>query len=159
MSDDALHLEVQRAVPEDDLANLPADESLHEWIARTLALAGHQGSCELTLRIVDEPEGRELNARWRDRDRATNVLSFPLDMPEHVDIPYLGDLVICAPVVAREALEQGKALTAHWAHLCVHGTLHLLGHDHEQAEEADIMEALEVQILAVLGYPDPYADV
>ncbi|MFP4154528.1 MAG: rRNA maturation RNase YbeY [Halothiobacillaceae bacterium] len=149
-----LQLEVQWALPK--TADMPADEDLARWVSATLEAVQHQGPAELTLRIVDEVEGRALNAQWRDRDRATNVLSFPLELPAHAGIPYLGDLVICAPVVAGEAAEQGKSLQAHWAHLCVHGTLHLLGHDHEQPGEAGQMEALEVQILAALGYPDPY---
>lgn len=113
------------------------------------------------MRIVDADEGRELNRRFRDRDYATNVLSFPDDAPAELlgaDEPRpLGDLVLCAPVVAEEAAGQGKSPAAHWAHLIVHGTLHLLGHDHEAPEEAAAMERLETEILVAGGLPDPWA--
>ena len=112
------------------------------------------------MRIVEADEARELNRRYRDRDRPTNVLSFAadhsLDLPGDDAVP-LGDLVLCAPVVAREAGEQGKPEAHHWAHLLVHGTLHLLGYDHAVADEAADMEALEVATLAGRGLPDPYA--
>ncbi len=114
---------------------------------------------EMTIRLVDETEGRELNHTWRHKDYATNVLSFPADVPEDLlDIPLLGDLVICVPVVNREAQEQGKQCDAHWAHMVIHGCLHLLGFDHIDDDEAEEMEALERTLLAELGYPDPYAD-
>jgi len=129
---------------------------LRRWCE--LALRQRTADSELTIRLVDEPEGRELNRTWRHKDYATNVLSFPADVPEEfLDIPLLGDLVICAPVVAREADEQGKALNAHYAHLTVHGVLHLLGWDHEDDKEAEAMEQLEREILAELGIDDPYA--
>ncbi len=121
------------------------------------------GDSELTIRLVDEDEGRALNHRYRHRDYPTNVLSFPADIPEGpdgeplLDIPLLGDLVICVPVVIREALEQHKQPEAHWAHLVIHGCLHLLGHDHLDDDEAEEMENLERQLLAGLGYSDPYA--
>ncbi|MCL7461183.1 rRNA maturation RNase YbeY [Pseudomonas sp. NW5] len=135
--------------------DLPDHAQLLAWC--TLALRQRSAPSELTIRIVDEDEGRELNRTWRGKDYATNVLSFPADIPEGLlDIPLLGDLVICAPVVQREAAEQGKALTAHWAHLVIHGCLHLLGYDHLDDDEAEEMEGLERQLLAELGYPDPY---
>ena len=109
------------------------------------------------MRIVDEAEGRALNARWRGRDYATNVLSFPAELPPGVALPLLGDLVVCAPVVAREAAEQGKPEADHWAHLVIHGTLHLLGFDHESESDAVVMEGLERELLAGLGIGDPYA--
>ena len=105
---------------------------------------------------MDAKEGRALNRHYRGKDYATNVLSFPADLPEGVDLPLLGDLVICAPVVAKEAQDQGKPLAAHYAHLTVHGVLHLLGMDHEDEREAEAMEAIEREILADLGLPDPY---
>ena len=112
----------------------------------------------LAVRIVDEEEGRALNARWRDRDRPTNVLSFPADLPPELELPLLGDLVLCAPVVAREAVEQNKSLEEHYAHLLVHGTLHAQGWDHEtSAEDADEMESYETAIMQELGFADPYA--
>ncbi|CAD5379827.1 putative metal-dependent hydrolase [Pseudomonas sp. OF001] len=137
-------------------AELPGEAQLRRWCE--LALRQRTAPSELTIRIVDEAEGRELNRTWRGKDYATNVLSFPAEVPEGIlDIPLLGDLVICAQVVAREAAEQGKAADAHWAHLTIHGCLHLLGYDHIDDDEAEEMEALERQLLAELGYPDPYA--
>ena len=135
----------------------PAAADLQRWCE--LALRQRSGDSELTIRLVDEAEGRELNRTWRQKDYATNVLSFPADVPdEFLDIPLLGDLVICVPVVEREATEQGKALDAHWAHLVIHGCLHLLGYDHIEDAEAEEMEALERQLLTELGHPDPYAE-
>ena len=133
---------------------VPPVAKIREWFR-----AGFDGRCtsaEITLRIVDEPESRALNRDYRGVDRPTNILSFSYDPPPGSDA-LVGDLVICAPVMAREAAEQGKPLEAHWAHLVVHGTLHLLGYDHQNDDEAREMESLEVQILAELGFPDPYA--
>ncbi len=113
---------------------------------------------EVSLYIVDEAESQELNAQYRGKDKPTNVLSFPADIPEEVGVPLLGDLVVCAPVVEREAQEQGKTLEAHWAHMLVHGSLHLLGYDHIEDDEADVMEALETEIITGLGFPAPYQD-
>ncbi len=139
-----------------EATELPSEAQLRQWCE--LALRQRTAPSELTIRIVDEAEGRELNLTWRGKDYATNVLSFPAEIPEGLlDIPLLGDLVICAQVVAREAGEQGKSLDAHWAHLTLHGCLHLLGYDHIDDDEAEEMEALERQLLAELGYPDPYA--
>ncbi|MFY1051652.1 MULTISPECIES: rRNA maturation RNase YbeY [Pseudomonas] len=130
---------------------------LRQWCE--LALRQRTADSELTIRLVDEAEGRELNHTWRHKDYATNVLSFPADVPEGIlDIPLLGDLVICVPVVEREAAEQGKTPEAHWAHLVIHGCLHLLGYDHIEEDEALEMEDLERQLLAELGHADPYAD-
>ncbi|CDZ94558.1 rRNA maturation RNase YbeY [Pseudomonas saudiphocaensis] len=135
----------------------PAEADLRRWCE--LALRQRSADSELTIRLVDEPEGRELNSTWRQKDYATNVLSFPADVPDGLlDIPLLGDLVICVPVVEREAAEQDKSLQAHWAHLVIHGCLHLLGYDHIEDDEAEEMESLERQLLAELGHPDPYAD-
>nr|WP_272887222.1 rRNA maturation RNase YbeY [Stutzerimonas stutzeri] len=141
---------------------VPDEAELRRWCE--LALHQRTADSELTIRLVDEAEGRELNRDYRDKDYATNVLSFPADVPDGpggvpmLDIPLLGDLVICVPVVEREATEQGKALQAHWAHLVIHGCLHLLGYDHLEDDEAEEMESLERQLLAELGHPDPYAD-
>jgi probable rRNA maturation factor len=141
-------------------AGLPAAVSFRKWVAA--ALAGRIREADLAIRIVDAREGRALNRHYRGKDYATNVLSFPADiaegvkLPKGVKMPLLGDLVLCAPVVAREAREQKKPLAAHYAHLTVHGALHLLGWNHEDAREADCMEALEREILAGLGIADPY---
>ncbi len=139
-------------------AGLPASVSFRKWVAA--ALAGRIREADLAIRLVDAKEGRALNRHYRGKDYATNVLSFPADLPEGlpegVRLPLLGDLVLCAPVVAREAREQGKPLAAHYAHLTVHGTLHLLGWDHGDDVEAEAMEQLEREILAGLGIDDPY---
>ncbi len=141
-------------------AGVPAAVSFRKWVAA--ALEGRIREADLAIRIVDEKEGRALNHHYRGKDYATNVLSFPAELPEGlpkgVKLPLLGDLVLCAPVVAREAREQRKPLGAHYAHLTVHGCLHLLGWDHEDAQEAEAMERLEREILAGLGLPDPYLD-
>ena len=136
-------------------AGLPAAVSFRKWVAA--ALRGRIREADLAIRIVGAREGRSLNRHYRGKDYATNVLSFPAELPEGVRLPLLGDIVLCAPVVAREAKEQKKALVEHYAHLTVHGALHLLGWDHEDAREADAMEQLERGILAELGIGDPYA--
>lgn len=148
-----IELDVQVA---SEAPHLPTDAQLRLWC--DVALRQRSAPSELTIRLVDEAEGLELNHTWRGKAYATNVLSFPADIPDGLlDIPLLGDLVVCVPVVAREAAEQGKPLAAHWAHLVIHGCLHLLGYDHIADDEAEEMEALERQLLAELGYPDPYA--
>jgi probable rRNA maturation factor len=131
---------------------VPGPASLRRW-AR-LAAGGCRG--ELGIRVVGAGESRALSARWLGRDRPTNVLSFPAS-PDLAG-RQVGDIVVCAPVVAREAREQGKALAAHWAHMVVHGTLHLLGFDHERARDARRMESRERALLARIGVPDPYDD-
>jgi probable rRNA maturation factor len=139
---------------------VPAATSFRRWVAT--ALEGRIREADLAIRIVDEDEGRALNRHYRGKDYATNVLSFPADiaegviMPKDVVLPLMGDIVLCAPVVAREAAEQGKPTTHHYAHLTVHGVLHLLGMDHEDEREAECMEQLEREILAELGIADPY---
>ncbi|MGH8278478.1 MAG: rRNA maturation RNase YbeY [Gammaproteobacteria bacterium] len=148
-----LHLTVQRATR---LAGLPRDAQLRRWVAAALAGARRRRAAELTLRLVNRAEGQRLNRRWRSQHHATNVLSFPADLPAGLRSPLLGDLVVCVPVVRREALAQGKRPEAHWAHLVVHGTLHLLGYDHAIAAQARRMESLEVAILEKLGYKNPY---
>ena len=136
-------------------AGVPASTSFRKWVAA--ALKGRIREADLAIRIVDEREGQALNRHYRGKDYATNVLSFPAELPEGVKLPLLGDLVMCAPVVAREAAEQGKPVAAHYAHLTVHGVLHLLGWDHEHDKDAEAMEQLEREVLAELGLPDPYA--
>ena len=133
---------------------LPEQTDLEQWVAA--AVAQHRDEAEVSVLIVDTEEGAELNEQWRGKQEPTNVLSFPSDLPAKLNLPLLGDLIICAPVVEREAQEQSKALQAHWAHMMIHGTLHLLGYDHIIEAEAEEMEALETKILAELGYPDPY---
>ena len=145
-SDHKLSLSVQYASEEDQL---PTRQQLRRWIARAL-----QHDASITLRIVEEAEGRMLNRRFRNKDYATNVLTFVYDDT----VPLSGDVIICAPVVAREAREQNKELLAHYAHLAVHAALHLQGYDHENEKDASRMEALETAIVTKLGYPDPYRE-
>lgn len=145
------------------LSNVPAMSDIQNWLEQVV---GHVGtgtarSVEISVRIVDEEEGRALNKQFREQDSATNVLSFPLTNAEvsepPPDLPLaLGDIVICEPVVAREANEQGKKDSDHWAHLLVHGALHLMGYDHETDDEAREMESLEARILALGGIENPY---
>jgi len=135
--------------------SVPPQDAFERWVAAALAV--HEGGGEVHIRIVGARESRALNRRWRGRDALTNVLAFAAELPPEVGLTLLGDLVICAEVVADEAARQGKSLEAHWAHMTVHGTLHLLGYDHRQDAEAAVMEAEERRVLAALGYPDPYA--
>lgn len=137
--------------------HIPDTGLLESWISAALK-SQHLEEAEVSLYIVDEDESQELNAQYRGKDKPTNVLSFPADIPEEVGIPLLGDLVVCAPVVEREASEQGKSLEAHWAHMLVHGCLHLLGFDHVLDDEAEAMEALETEIITGLGFPAPYQE-
>jgi probable rRNA maturation factor len=138
-------------------AGLPSPVSFRRWVEAALHGAKRRKPAELSIRIVDADEGRALNRDYRGKDYATNVLSFPAELPPGVALPLIGDLAICAPVVLREAAEQGKLASNHWAHLTVHGVLHLLGYDHIEDSEAEAMEALETRILVGLGIADPYA--
>jgi probable rRNA maturation factor len=149
----ALSLAVGYGLPR---AGIPAAISFRRWVEAALQGARRKKPSELAIRIVDAREGRALNRDYRSKDYATNVLSFPAELPPGVDLPLLGDLAICAPVVRHEAKEQGKLAAHHWAHMTVHGVLHLLGYDHIEDAQATRMEALETRILAGLGIPDPY---
>ncbi|WP_109079918.1 rRNA maturation RNase YbeY [Aggregatibacter aphrophilus] len=133
---------------------LPTAQQIEQW-ARA-AVQPQSDEVEMTVRIVDEGESHALNLNYRGKDRPTNVLSFPFECPDEVELPLLGDLVICRQVVEREAQEQEKPLMAHWAHMVVHGSLHLLGYDHIEDDEAEEMESLETQIMTGLGFADPY---
>ena len=155
MSDDSnnrqVNIELQNV---DGLPDIPAIEQFQDWVGH--ALLQDYAELEQTIRIVDEAESQQLNLQYRGKDKPTNVLSFPADNSAYLEYEHLGDLVICAPVVEREAREQGKDLLAHWAHMVVHGILHLQGYDHETADEAGEMERLEIEILGRLGFPNPY---
>jgi probable rRNA maturation factor len=140
----------------DSRKGVPAPASFRRWVEAALKGAKYRKATELAIRIVDTKEGRALNREYRGKDYATNVLSFPVELPPGVTLPLIGDLAICAPVVTREATEQGKQARDHWAHMTVHGVLHLLGYDHIEDTEAEAMEALETRILAGLGIADPY---
>ncbi len=136
-------------------SGIPSEAQFQQWL--NAAVTPFQEVAEVTIRIVDEAESQQLNFDYREKDKPTNVLSFPFQQPLGIEeLPLLGDLVICVQVVAREAAEQNKALDAHWAHMVVHGSLHLLGFDHITEDEAQEMEAEEIQILADLGFANPY---
>ena len=137
--------------------NIPANTDFKNWL--TAALPENKIKSEITVRIVGIHESQELNLRYRNQDKPTNILSFPNEATVAVDPPLLGDLVICAPVIEEEAREQGKATRAHWAHIVVHGALHLLGYDHEKEDDASEMEALETKIVKSLGFPPPYKPI
>lgn len=151
-----LDLQIASAEP-----GLPTESDLVRWASA--ALEGRRALAALTIRIVDEAESHALNLQYRGQDKPTNVLSFPFEPPPGLEGEdgigdLLGDLAICAPVVRREALEQGKEPAAHWAHLTVHGTLHLIDYDHVTEEGAAQMEGLETVILQALGFPPPYEE-
>ena len=130
-----------------ELANIPTKALFKKWAKAALRV-----DTEVTIRVVDEDEGRALNLAYRHKNYATNVLTFPLAEEPHL----MGDIIICAPIVAKEAAEHQITLEAHFAHLTVHGVLHLHGYDHEDAHQAELMESIEIQILAKLGYANPY---
>ena len=145
---------VDLQIATENIEGLPTEEQIVQWA--TAAVQPEGDEVEMTVRIVDESESHELNLTYRGKDRPTNVLSFPFECPDEVELPLLGDLVICRQVVEREAAEQEKPLMAHWAHMVVHGSLHLLGYDHIEDDEAEEMESLETQIMQGLGFDDPY---
>ena len=145
-----LQVDIQRACSE----STADDEDIESWIAAALEHRRHDA--EVSVRLVTEEEMTALNHQYRGRDSSTNVLSFPADLPVDLEHPLLGDIVICPAVVAREAAEQGKSEQQHWAHMLVHGCLHLLGYDHIDPQDAELMESLETTILKSLGCPCPY---
>ncbi len=146
-----MNVDVQRIVDAP-----PSDEDIQQWVTTTLQVQGHSPDAEMTVRIVGTDEISALNETYRHKSGPTNVLSFPVDMPPEVELDLLGDVIIAADVVAAEAAAQGKPEMAHWAHMVVHGSLHLLGYDHLDETEAQTMENLEIRILEQLGYPNPY---
>lgn len=150
MSDVILDLQIACENPE----ALPSEALFERWLAAVLPK--FQAQSEVTIRIVDEAESHHLNLTYRGKDKPTNVLSFPFEAPPEIELPLLGDLIICRQVVEQEAIEQQKSTEEHWAHMVVHGCLHLLGYDHIEDDEAEEMEGLETEILAELGYEDPY---
>ena len=146
-----IKVDIQRATNTPDI---PENRQLRKW-ART-ALSDYDKDAELTIRIVDEKEGTELNRKWRKAKGPANVLSFSYEDNNRIAGGLLGDIIICAPVIRREALEQKKSLASHWAHMVIHGALHLLGYDHIKTKDAREMERLEIRLLESLGYTDPY---
>ena len=133
----------------------PDPQSIERWVSA--ALNNQRDSTELSIRIVDTEEGQALNEQFRGSTGATNVLSFPFENESPEPLPLIGDIVICAPVVLKEANEQNKTLNAHWAHMIIHGVLHLLGYDHQNENDANLMESLETEIMQGLGFPPPYS--
>lgn len=148
-----LELDLQFACQ--DSQGLPSESEFHQWASH--AIENFQQQAELTVRLVDEAESQQLNSDYRGKDKPTNVLSFPFEAPPGIELDLLGDLIICRQVVEREAEEQNKTLSAHWAHMVVHGCLHLLGYDHIDDSEAEEMESLETEIMQKMGFSDPYA--
>ena len=148
-----IELDLQRIANAD---NLPSNKQFQQWV--DAALAHTTKDFELTIRLVDAVESQQLNSQYRGKDKPTNVLSFPFEVPEGIELNLLGDIVICIEVVAQEALDQNKDLHRHWAHMVTHGCLHLLGYDHISDMEAIEMESLEIKILEKLGFDNPYQE-
>lgn len=149
------HIDIQHACEE----LIPvSDDSLSQWAK--LALVDHMPSAELTLRLVDSEEITYLNHAYRKKNKPTNVLAFPANLPDNIelDYPLLGDVIICPLVLKQESLSLDKPLTAHWAHIVIHGVLHLLGYDHINEEDADKMQAVEIKLLTQLGFDNPYQE-
>lgn len=135
-------------------AQLPSVDDFQLWV--NTALSSYNKDFDLTIRLVEIEESQQLNHQYRSKNKPTNVLSFPFEVPDGIELNLLGDLVICADVVAQEAIDQHKPLAAHWAHMVIHGCLHLLGYDHMTDDEADEMELLEISLLETLAIKDPY---
>lgn len=133
---------------------IPSDEDIRFWVSA--AINDSDKACEVSIRIVDTEEISHLNSTYRHKSSETNVLSFPAELPESVELCLLGDIVVCAPVVSAEAQQQKKTLPAHWAHMLIHAALHLQGYDHIEEQDADIMENREIELLHQLGFPNPY---
>ncbi|WEM42918.1 rRNA maturation RNase YbeY [Photobacterium sp. DA100] len=150
----AIYLDLQVATESAD--GMPSEAQFQQWLEA--AITPFQADAEVTIRLVDEEESHGLNHEYRGKDKPTNVLSFPFEAPPGVELELLGDLIICRQVVENEAQEQDKPLHAHWAHMVVHGSLHLLGYDHIEDDEAEEMEGLETEIMQQMGFADPYAE-
>ncbi|MEZ9324758.1 rRNA maturation RNase YbeY [Vibrio cyclitrophicus] len=148
----SIELDLQLAVENEQ--GLPTEQDIQLWLNKTIPQ--YQENAELTVRIVDTQESHQLNHEYRGKDKPTNVLSFPFEAPPGIELDLLGDLIICRQVVEKEAEEQNKPLLAHWAHMVVHGSLHLLGYDHIEDDEAEEMESLETEIMQTMGFEDPY---
>jgi probable rRNA maturation factor len=147
------YLDIQIAT---EATDYPSEAQFQQWVNATLA--GFGEDAEVVIRLVDEAEIAELNQQYRHKPGPTNILSFPFEGPEGMELDLLGDLVICAPIIAREAIQQRKLIMHHWAHITVHGVLHLLGYDHIDDQDAEQMEALEIEILNTLNIANPYLE-
>ncbi|AWY01358.1 rRNA maturation RNase YbeY [Marinomonas primoryensis] len=148
------HLELDLQIATEATQRLPSEADFRLWVEKALPTLGEE--FEVTIRIVDEEESHALNHEYRGQDKPTNVLSFQFEAPPGLELPLLGDLVICTQIVEKEAKEQDKELLHHWAHMTIHGILHLRGYDHINDDEADEMELIETQLLASLSISDPY---
>lgn len=137
-----------------DMNTIPSEQKIQQWL--TVILPQFVPQAELTIRVVDEQESQYLNNLYRHKDKPTNVLSFPFESPIKMETPLLGDLIICKGIVEQEAKDQHKSLESHWAHMIVHGCLHLLGYDHIEEAEAQEMENIEIEIMTELGFTNPY---
>ena len=149
----SIYLDLQIAT--ENTEGMPTEADFQHWLEAAILL--FQPNAEVTIRLVDEAESHTLNHTYRGKDKPTNVLSFPFESPPGVELDLLGDMIICRQVVEKEAIEQDKPLLAHWAHMVVHGSLHLLGYDHIEDDEAEEMESLETEIMQKMGFADPYA--
>ncbi|TYL48246.1 rRNA maturation RNase YbeY [Marinomonas sp. IMCC 4694] len=147
-------LELDLQIATQDTAHLPSEANFRVWVEKALSHSDEE--FEVTIRVVDEEESHALNREYRGKDKPTNVLSFPFEAPPGLELPLLGDLVICNQIVAKEAQEQNKEPLHHWAHMTIHGILHLCGYDHINDDEADEMESIETELLASLSISDPY---
>jgi len=148
------HLILDLQIACENINGLPNEQDLVHWVES--ALPDNDQEYEMTIRIVDQVESQALNQQYRNKDKPTNVLSFAFEAPDEIDLPLLGDLVICRQIVEQEAIEQKKILFHHWAHMCIHGTLHLRGYDHINEDDAEEMENLETHLLCRLSIPNPY---
>ncbi|WP_371195889.1 rRNA maturation RNase YbeY [Glaciecola sp. SC05] len=151
-----LHFDVADDLTDTLLDTIPSQEQVEDWLKVTLDQIKYSKPIELSIRSVSIEESNQLNLTYRNKDSATNVLSFPADIPEFVESNHIGDIAICAQVLCDEAKAQNKAIENHWAHLCVHGLLHLLGYDHITEQDAAEMEAIEIATLSALSIDDPY---
>ncbi len=151
-----MRLELDLDVAE-GIHNVPSQADFEGWVTKALQAAGYPSAeAELSIMVVSEQVSQTLNSQYRDKDKPTNVLSFPADIPDFVESPLLGDLVVCAPIVEQEAQQQNKTSYHHWAHMTIHGCLHLLGFDHIEDADAEEMESLEIKVLHELGIDNPY---
>ena len=153
-----VYVDLQIATPSED--SIPSLDLLTDWVKSAINASDSatREEVELTIRVVEASESNAINLQFRSKDKPTNVLSFPFQNPPGLTLPLLGELIICQAIIEEEAKEQRKTLQAHWAHMVIHGTLHLLGYDHIENDEALEMEALETNILVTLGFPPPYTE-
>lgn len=147
------YLDIQIAT---EFEGIPNQQQFQQWV--DTVLSDQAQDSEIVIRLVDAAESAELNRQYRHKQGATNILSFPFEAPEGMELDLLGDLVICAPLIAQQAVEQKKLPEHHWAHITIHGVLHLLGYDHIEESDAEEMEALEIKLLNMLNIANPYQE-